>query len=191
MDVVGASVALVVFAPLMLIIAVAIKLTSAGPVLFLQERGGLRGKPFLLCKFRSMTADAEARKQELAPFNERTGPAFKMKDDPRVTPVGRLLRRASLDELPQFFNVLKGDMSLVGPRPLPIEEDQGYEQWHWRRLEAKPGITCLWQVFSRDDHDFDNWVRLDIQYIENMSFWLDVKLLLLTLPAVLSRKGAH
>lgn len=190
-DIVGATLALIVFSPAMLVIALSIKLDSPGPVLFRQQRGGWRGKPFMLIKFRSMTVDAEARKHELVHLNERSGPAFKMTNDPRVTPVGRCLRRTSLDELPQFFNVLKGDMSLVGPRPLPVEEEEGYDQWHWQRLDMKPGITCIWQVYSRDEHDFDNWVRLDIQYIQSFSFWLDLKLMLLTIPAVLSRRGAH
>lgn len=191
MDVLGAIVAILLFGPLMLGIAVAIKLGSPGPVVFKQKRGGVGGKPFMVYKFRTMVPNAESLKKDLLHLNERQGPAFKMKEDPRVTPIGRFLRKTSLDELPQFFNVLHGDMSLVGPRPLPVEEDKGYDQWHRRRLEVKPGLTCIWQISGRDESCFDKWVRQDIQYIHSRSFWLDVKLLLLTVPAVLLRKGAH
>lgn len=191
LDVCVSAVCIVLSAPLMLLIALAVRLTSRGPVIFAQERGGHGGKPFTVYKFRTMVVDAEARKQELLRFNERIGPAFKMKNDPRVTRVGRILRRLSLDELPQLFNVLRGDMSLVGPRPLPVAEDREYAPWQRARLATKPGITGLWQVTSRDKSCFDHWVRLDLQYIESMSFWLDAKILLLTIPAVLSRRGAH
>jgi lipopolysaccharide/colanic/teichoic acid biosynthesis glycosyltransferase len=138
-----------------------------------------------------MTVDAEARRHKLLEFNERNGPAFKMKDDPRITPLGRILRKTSLDELPQFFNVLTGHMSLVGPRPLLVEEHLACDHWHHVRLEVKPGLTCLWQIYSRDESSFDQWVRLDVEYIRRMSFWYDLKLLLLTVPAVLLRKGAQ
>jgi len=191
LDVAGASFCIVLSAPLMLLIALAVRLTSRGPVIFAQERGGCGGRPFKAYKFRSMVADAEERKHELLQFNERKGPAFKMKDDPRVTRVGSVIRCLSLDELPQLFNVLRGDMSLVGPRPLPVAEDREYALWQRARLATKPGITWLWQVTSRDKSCFDHWVRLDLQYIENMSFWQDVRILLLTVPAVLSRRGAH
>lgn len=191
MDIVGASVAIFIFAIPMLFIAIAIRLTSPGPAIFRQVRGGHGGKPFVCYKFRTMVQDAEARKADLLHLNERKGPVFKMKADPRVTKVGAFLRSTSLDELPQFFNVLKGDMSLVGPRPLPIEEDRGYSLWHRYRQMVKPGITCIWQVVSRDESCFDEWVRQDIQYIRNFGFWQDVKLLLLTLPAVLLGRGAH
>lgn len=189
-DLTGALVAIVVFMPFMAGAALAIKLTSPGPVLFRQKRGGHGGKPFVVYKFRTMCIDAEARKAELLQFNERSGVAFKMKRDPRVTPVGRLLRKTSIDELPQLFNVLKGDMSLVGPRPLPVDEEKAYQTWHYRRLDVKPGLTGLWQVSSRDDSDFDKWVRLDLEYIERHGFWFDVWLLLKTIPAVLFRRGA-
>jgi lipopolysaccharide/colanic/teichoic acid biosynthesis glycosyltransferase len=191
MDVVGAAVLIALFAPFMVVIAIAIKFSSSGPVFFVQRRGGRGGKPFSLYKFRSMSIDAELRKRDLMAFNERSGPVFKMKEDPRVTRVGRFIRRTSLDELPQLFNVLKGDMSLVGPRPLPISEEVGYEQWHWRRLDVKPGLTCIWQATSRHISDFDRWVRLDLEYIRRCSFLLDVQLLLMTIPAVLARRGAH
>jgi len=190
MDIAGGFVGLVLFAIPMLLIAAAIRLDSKGPGLFKQKRGGRGGRPFSCYKFRTMGVDAEARKQDLLQYNERSGVAFKMRNDPRVTRVGRLLRKTSLDELPQFFNVLRGDMSLVGPRPLPVSEDQEYDPWHKQRLELKPGITCIWQIYSRDESCFDTWVRQDLQYIRNCSFWLDVKLLLLTVPAVVLRKGA-
>jgi len=191
MDILGAVVGIVLFAPIMLAVAIAIKCTSSGPVLFTQLRGGRGGRPFRVYKFRTMVVDAEARKQEIMHLNERTGPAFKMKSDPRVTRIGAILRKTSIDELPQFFNVLKGDMSLVGPRPLPVDEVRLCDQWHWRRLEVKPGLTCIWQVNGRDQSCFDAWVRQDIEYIRKHSLLLDIKLLLLTIPAVLSRKGAH
>ena len=191
MDICGAVVGLMVFAPVMMTIAIAIKATSTGPVFFKQKRGGMAGKAFYLYKFRSMTTDAEARKADLMKFNERSGVAFKMTDDPRVTRIGSFIRKTSLDELPQLFNVLMGDMSIVGPRPLPVNEEEAYSVWHWRRLDVKPGLTCIWQVTSRHDRDFDRWVRLDIEYIRDISFWLDVSLILRTIPAVLLQRGAH
>lgn len=190
LDVAGAASILIVAAPVMIAVAVAIKITSPGPVLFSQKRGGLGGKPFSLYKFRSMSVDAEARKAELMKFNERSGPVFKMTQDPRVTAVGKFIRKTSLDELPQLFNVLLGDMSLVGPRPLPKSEEKGYDHWHWRRLDVKPGLTCIWQVTSRHDRDFDRWVRLDLEYIEKHSLLLDLQLLCKTIPAVLAQRGA-
>lgn len=191
MDFGGALAGLIAFAPVMIAIAIAIKATSKGPVFFKQKRGGMGGKTFYLYKFRSMTTDAEARKADLLKFNERSGVAFKMKNDPRVTRIGKFIRKTSLDELPQLFNVLLGDMSIVGPRPLPVNEEDGYSVWHWRRLDVKPGLTCIWQVTSRHDRDFDRWVRLDLEYIRKLSFWLDVSLILRTIPAVLLQRGAH
>lgn len=191
MDIAGALFAIIVFGPQMLAIALVIKLTSPGPVLFTQMRGGRGGKPFKVYKFRTMVVDAEQRKLDILHLNERNGPAFKMKNDPRVTSIGRLLRATSMDEMPQFFNVLFGDMSLVGPRPLPVEECSKTDQWHRRRLEVKPGLTCIWQVKGRDRSCFDQWVRQDIEYIEKHSLLLDLKLILQTVPAVLSRRGAH
>lgn len=190
MDVVGAVLALIAFSPVMIATAVAVKVTSKGPVIFRQQRAGLGGRPFTCYKFRSMVVDAEARKAGLLKYNERSGVAFKMTNDPRVTWVGRIIRRTSLDELPQFFNVLKGDMSLVGPRPLPIDEALEQDAWHRARLEITPGITCVWQIRARHNRCFDDWARLDIEYIRRRSFSLDVKLLLLTIPAVLSMRGA-
>ncbi len=191
MDIVGALTGIILFSPIMLAVTIAIKLTSKGPILFKQQRAGLGEKPFTFYKFRSMVNDAEAQKEELIKFNFRTGPAFKMKNDPRVTPVGRFIRKWSLDELPQFFNVLKGEMSLVGPRPLPVKENGECDQWHWIRLEVKPGITCLWQISARHGSDFNDWVRLDVEYVRKLSLMLDLKILLITLPAVVSRKGAY
>ena len=190
MDIVGATGALIVLSPIIVAVAIAVKLTSKGSVIFKQQRAGPSGESFTFYKFRSMVIDAETRKKDLLKYNERTGPAFKMIDDPRVTRVGDFIRKWSLDELPQLFNVLRGDLSLVGPRPLPIEEVSQQTQWQNKRLYVTPGITCLWQVYARHDKSFDRWVRLDIKYVLRRSWLLDLKILLKTLPAVLSRKGA-
>ncbi|MFZ2493458.1 MAG: sugar transferase [Thermoanaerobaculia bacterium] len=177
--------------PAIVVAALAIRITSPGSVLYKQKRIGLNGRIFTLYKFRTMIADADARRDEVAHLNEMNGPAFKAVNDPRVTPVGRWLRRFSLDELPQLWNVLKGDMSLVGPRPPIPEEVASYHRWHRRRLSMKPGLTCLWQVSGRNQiADFDRWMKLDLQYIDNWSPSLDMKILLRTIPAVLSGKGA-
>ena len=176
--------------PIILVAAIAIRLTSPGSVLFKQERIGLNGRIFTLYKFRTMIEDAHSRRHEVSHLNEMTGPVFKMRKDPRVTPVGRLLRKFSLDELPQLWNVLKGDMSLVGPRPPIPEEVASYHRWHRRRLSMKPGLTCLWQVSGRNEVDFDRWMQLDLQYIDNWSPSLDLKILLRTIPTVLSGRGA-
>jgi exopolysaccharide biosynthesis polyprenyl glycosylphosphotransferase len=191
LDVAVSGVMLALAAPIIVVSALVIKLTSPGSVLFKQRRMGLNGRLFTLYKFRTMIEDAHARREEVAHLNEMNGPAFKLKDDPRVTTVGRFLRRFSLDELPQFWNVLKGDMSLVGPRPPIPEEVAAYHRWHRRRLSMKPGLTCLWQVSGRNDiADFDRWMQLDLQYIDNWSPTLDLKILLRTIPAVLLGKGA-
>lgn len=182
--------AIIIFSPLFLIIAIAVKLTSKGPIFYKQQRAGLGGVPFAMLKFRTMKVGAEEMKAELYSFNERTGPVFKMEKDPRVTRMGKILRQWSLDELPQFINVLKGEMSIVGPRPPTLDEVEQYHNWHNYRLEMRPGITCIWQVYARHDKSFDNWVRLDIKYRQEQSFLLDLKLIALTLPAVLSRRGA-
>ncbi|HLV60507.1 MAG TPA: sugar transferase [Fredinandcohnia sp.] len=190
-DIVVSAVALVLCAPLFLVIAIAIKLDSPGPVFFGQVRSGLNGRRFTLWKFRSMVVDAEKRLAALRDKNEMSGPVFKMKDDPRVTRVGRFLRRTSLDELPQFWNVLVGQMSVVGPRPpLPSEVDR-YERWHRRRLSVKPGITCIWQVSGRNEIDFEDWMKLDLAYIDQWSLWLDIKIVLRTIPAVIFGRGAR
>jgi exopolysaccharide biosynthesis polyprenyl glycosylphosphotransferase len=192
MDLAGALIALALaFVPMMLI-ALVIKLTSPGPVFFRQKRAGLNGQPFTMYKFRSMTSDAEQLQAELAALNEMSGPVFKIAKDPRITRVGRFLRKSSLDELPQLFNVLRGEMSLVGPRPLPVGEVARFDDVaHRRRLSVKPGLTCLWQVRGRNQiTDFKDWVRLDLEYIDNWSLWLDVKILLRTIPVVFTGAGA-
>lgn len=176
--------------PLVLLVAVAIKLSSGGSVLFRQTRCGLNGRYFTLYKFRTMVRDAESQRNELLHLNEMAGPAFKLRRDPRVTRVGRLLRKFSLDELPQLWNVLRGDMSLVGPRPPIPEEVAQYERWQRRRLSMKPGLTCLWQISGRNQVDFDRWMELDLQYIDTWSPMLDVKILLKTIPVVLTGRGA-
>ena len=189
LDIVGASVGLVLLWPVLLLAAVAIKLDSAGPVFFTQTRKGLGGRPFRMVKFRSMVTDAESRKRELLPLNEQDGPAFKLKSDPRTTAVGRWLRATSIDELPQLWNVLKGDMSLVGPRPLPCDESDACRGWHRRRLDVTPGLTCTWQVKGRSKVSFTQWMRMDAGYASSLSPWNDLKLLLRTVPAVLLGKN--
>lgn len=189
----GALILLLLFALPMLIAAVAVKLSSPGPVFFRQRRAGLNGLPFSMLKFRSMVSNAEQLKQELAALNEMSGPVFKVTNDPRVTRVGRFLRKWSLDEFPQLFNVLRGEMSLVGPRPLPLDEVARFDDpAHRRRLSVKPGLTCLWQISGRNNvRDFGEWVRLDLEYIDNWSIWLDIEILLRTVPAVVSGAGAR
>lgn len=188
---VGASLLLMpLLAPLLLIIAAWIRLDSPGPAIYRQVRCGLNGRKFTLYKFRSMHRGAEGERENLVSFNIMDGPVFKMKDDPRVTRMGRFLRRTSLDELPQLFNVLKGDMSFVGPRPPLPEEVDRYEGWQRRRLSMQPGITGLWQVSGRNDLDFNQWMKLDLKYIDEWSMWLDFKILLKTIPVVLWGKGA-
>lgn len=190
-DILGAVIGLVVLSPLFLALAIAIKLDSPGPVIFKQTRVGRNRKEFTCYKFRSMYVDAEARLEALRERNEASGPLFKIKDDPRRTRVGQFLRRTSLDELPQLWNVLRGEMSLIGPRPAIPSEVEAYEPWHLRRLEVAPGITGLWQVSGRSDLTFDEMVLLDVYYIENWSPLLDLTILLRTIPTVLSGKGAY
>jgi len=183
LDLGGALIGLVVLSPVLAAIAIAIKAGDGGPVLFRQERVGLHGRPFSLVKFRSMVVDAEARRAGLEGRNALNGPVFKVDDDPRITRAGRFLRRLSLDELPQLWNVLLGQMSLVGPRPPLPEEVADYDLWHRRRLSMKPGITGLWQVRGRRDPEFDRWVEADLEYIDRWSLWLDVQILFRTIPA--------
>ena len=192
MDSVGSFVVLVAGWWVFAILALLIKVTSPGPVLFRQMRSGINGRPFTLYKFRTMVTNAEQLKHELAAMNEMSGPVFKITNDPRVTPIGKFLRKYSLDELPQFFNVLRGEMSLVGPRPLPVDEVKRFNDLaHRRRLSVKPGLTCLWQISGRNNvSDFQDWVRLDLEYIDNWSIWLDLSILSRTLPAVLAGTGA-
>lgn len=190
MDFVVSLVMLIVLSPLLLVIALLIKFTSPGPVFFKQERMGMNKRKFKLIKFRSMVVDAEQRKKDLAALNEQEGPVFKIKNDPRITPIGRFIRKTSIDELPQLINVIKGEMSLVGPRPpLPTEVDQ-YDWIYRRRLSIKPGLTCLWQVGGRNNIPFSRWMELDREYIDNWSIWLDIKILLKTIPVVLFGRGA-
>ena len=190
LDIVFSALFLASFSWLYLGIAAMIKLTSKGPVLFRQERVGRNGRRFTFYKFRSMVLDADRRKAELQHLNEMDGPVFKIKNDPRVTRVGRFLRKFSLDELPQMWNVLRGDMSLVGPRPPVPSEVEKYESWARRRLSVRPGITCLWQVSGRNSINFQQWMELDLAYIDNWTLGLDFKILLKTVPAVLGGRGA-
>lgn len=191
-DFFGALTLLLLVSPILLTVALMIRLSSPGPILFRQQRCGLNGKPFTMLKFRTMVTDAEQRQHELAALNEMGGPVFKVTNDPRVTPIGKFLRRYSLDEFPQLLNVLRAEMSLVGPRPLPVHEVERFDDpSHRRRLSVKPGLTCLWQVSGRNNvRDFKEWVRLDLEYIDNWSLWLDLKILFRTIPVVLTGTGA-
>jgi len=189
LDIILGLALLVVASPAMLVIAILIKATSRGPVIFAQRRVGLYGRPFTMYKFRSMIQDAEERLDEVRDLNEADGPAFKIATDPRVTPVGRWLRRYSLDELPQLWNVLRGDMSLVGPRPPLPREVENYQRWQRRRLSMRPGITCIWQVSRTRHTSFEKWMEYDLHYIDNWSLWLDLKIILRTIPAVLMGRG--
>ena len=190
-DYVASLILIAVSSPLMLIAALMIKLTSKGPALFVQKRLGLNKHHFGVYKFRTMYPDAEKRQAELEYLNEVKGAAFKIRNDPRITPIGKILRKTSIDELPQLFNVLKGEMSLVGPRPLPIRDYEGFNKdWHRRRFSVRPGITCLWQISGRSNISFERWMELDMEYIDNWTLWLDMKILLGTIPAVLKGSGA-
>ena len=191
MDIVLSLGLIIALTPVFLIVALLIKLTSPGTVFFVQKRLGLNKRMFDMYKFRTMAPDAEKKQAELEQLNEVKGAAFKIKNDPRITPMGKFLRKTSIDELPQLFNVLKGYMSLVGPRPLPVRDYEGFDQdWHRRRFSVRPGITCLWQISGRSDISFDRWMELDMEYIDNWSLWLDFKILLGTIPAVLKGSGA-
>lgn len=191
LDVAVSLLLMLITSPVMLVTAFLVKATSSGPILFRQKRCGLNGRVFMLYKFRSMISDAEEKKKGLEERNEMVGPAFKIKDDPRVTGVGRFIRNASIDELPQLWNVLKGDMSIVGPRPPLLEEVAEYARWQRRKLSMKPGLTCLWQVNGRNKvRHFDDWARLDLQYIDKWSLKLDLMIFLKTVGVVLFRKGA-
>ena len=191
-DFFGSLILILATAPLMLFVALLIKVTTPGPVFFRQQRSGLNGAPFNIFKFRTMATNAEQFQHELAAMNEMTGPVFKVTNDPRITPLGKFLRKYSLDELPQLFNVVRGEMSLVGPRPLPVNEVKRFNDLaHRRRLSVKPGLTCLWQIQGRNKiSDFKEWVRLDLEYIDNWSIWLDLVILLRTIPAVFAGTGA-
>ena len=190
-DLAVAAAALVLLIPIIPLIAVMIKLDTPGPVFYRQQRVGRRGRVFDFYKFRSMFADADERKKEVEALNEQDGPVFKVRSDPRVTSVGRFLRRSSLDEIPQIFNVVKGQMSIVGPRPPLPSEVLRYQPWHRKRLEVTPGITCLWQISGRSHVSFNEWMRLDMEYIKQRSLRTDLLILLKTIPAVIARKGAY
>ncbi|WP_291677251.1 sugar transferase [Clostridium sp.] len=189
-DVVCSFMGVIVLSPLFIIIAIIIKTNSKGPVFFSQKRVGKNGKEFDMYKFRSMVVNAEELKEKLAAKNEMSGPMFKMKDDPRVTKVGKFIRKTSIDELPQLWNVLKGDMSLVGPRPSLPKEVAQFESWMYKRLEVKPGLTCYWQVSGRNNIDFEDWMKLDIRYVEERSLFVDIKLILKTIFVLFGDKNA-
>ena len=191
LDLLGASLGLLLSSPLLLIAAVLIKLESRGPVIYRSIRIGRGARPFMFLKLRSMVDGADQYRHKLSHLNEADGPVFKIADDPRVTRIGRLLRMTSVDEIPQLWNVLRGEMSLVGPRPPIAEEVVQYEPWQLRRLDVVPGITCLWQISGRSRIGFQEWMRLDLEYIRHRSFQLDLKILIRTIPAVLSREGAY
>ena len=190
LDIVGAVVGLIISSPIFALVALTIIIDDGRPVLFRQDRAGLHGRPFPIVKFRSMRRNADEERASLRDRNEISGGAsFKLTDDPRVTRSGRLLRRTSIDELPQLWNVLIGEMSLVGPRPHPFDDVAGYAEWHHRRLDMKPGITGLWQVSARSDPDFDTWVQLDLEYIDHWTLSGDLRILLKTIPAVIRASG--
>jgi exopolysaccharide biosynthesis polyprenyl glycosylphosphotransferase len=190
-DVIFSAIAIVLLSPVFVITALLVKFSSDGPILFRQERMGVNKRRFKILKFRTMVPDAEKMMAELEDRNEASGPVFKIKKDPRITPIGRILRRTSMDELPQLFNVLKGEMSLVGPRPLPVRDFEGFsEDWQRRRFSVPPGITCLWQVSGRSSLSFEQWMKLDLQYLDEWSFWLDMRILAMTVSAVVKGSGA-
>jgi lipopolysaccharide/colanic/teichoic acid biosynthesis glycosyltransferase len=191
LDILGASFGLLLLWPIFLLTAVAIKSTASGPVLFRQRRVGLGGKPFIMYKFRTMVMTAERQQEQLMALNEQQGPVFKIRNDPRITRLGRLLRTTSIDELPQLWNVLKGEMSLVGPRPPLEKEVRQYQRWQRQRLDVTPGLTCIWQVQGRSTIAFTEWMRMDLRYVRSRSILRDIGLLLRTVPAVLFRRGAN
>jgi exopolysaccharide biosynthesis polyprenyl glycosylphosphotransferase len=190
-DIVASILILILLMPIIPLIALMIRLDSPGPVFYRQDRVGEGGRIFKFLKFRSMYHGADQRLSELAARNEQSGPVFKIRSDPRITSVGRFLRRSSLDEIPQIFNVLNGDMSIVGPRPPLPSEVERYLPWQRRRLEVKPGITCLWQISGRSQISFDEWMRLDMEYLKTRSFQTDLLIFLKTIPAVIARRGAY
>lgn len=190
LDIIASALGLIILSPILLVVAILIRLESRGPAIFSQKRIGLNKKEFKMYKFRSMVKNAEELKEKLAKENEMSGPMFKMKNDPRVTKVGRFIRKTSIDELPQLINVLKGEMSLVGPRPSLPKEVYEFEPWMLKRLSVKPGLTCYWQVSGRNNIDFENWMKLDLQYVNDRSFWLDLKLIFKTARVLFGDKNA-
>lgn len=189
-DIIGSLTGLLLLSPVLIIVSILIKLESDGPIIFSQDRIGYKGKKFKMYKFRSMVVNAEELKKKLAEQNEMSGPMFKMKNDPRVTKVGKFIRKTSIDELPQLINILRGEMSLVGPRPSLPKEVKEFEPWMMERLEVKPGLTCYWQVYGRNDIDFEDWMKLDIKYVRERSFWLDIKLIFKTVFVLFGDKHA-
>lgn len=189
-DIIGAGSGLLLLSPVIAIVSCAVKFTSKGPIFFSQKRVGKNGQLFDMYKFRSMVVNAEELKEKLANQNEMSGPMFKMKDHPRVTKVGKFIRKTSLDELPQLWNVLKGDMSLVGPRPSLPKEVKQFEKWMYKRLTVKPGLTCYWQVSGRNNIDFEDWMKLDISYVEDRNLWIDIKLIFKTVFVLFGDKNA-
>ena len=190
LDVIASFLGLVILSPILLIVAILIKLESKGPAIFAQSRIGLNGKEFKMYKFRSMVQNAEELKEKLAKQNEMSGPMFKIKNDPRVTKVGKFIRKTSIDELPQLLNILKGDMTLVGPRPSLPREVEKFESWMLKRLEVKPVLPCYWQVSGRNNIDFYEWMKLDLKYVNDMGFWLDIKLIFKTVAVLFGDKNA-
>ncbi len=191
MDVLLSAVALVCLSPVFLLTAAAIKIEDKGPIFFSQLRAGKGGKPFKIYKFRSMHVDADGKLPEMLKDNEQTGPVFKIKDDPRITKVGKVIRRFSIDELPQLINIIKGDMSIVGPRPILAFQMEACNQHERQRFIVQPGLTCYWQISGRANVKWEDWVELDLKYIEDMSLWTDFKIILKTIPAVFDREGAY
>ena len=190
-DIIGAGLGLILLSPIIAIVACAVKFTSKGPVFFSQKRVGKNGELFEMYKFRSMVVNAEELKENLEEQNEMSGPMFKIKDDPRITKVGKFIRKTSIDELPQLWNILKGDMSLVGPRPSLPKEVEQFDNWMFKRLSVRPGLTCYWQVSGRNNIDFEDWMKLDIKYVEERNFWIDIKLIFKTVFVLFGDKNAH
>ena len=190
-DIIGAGLGLILLSPIIAIVACAVKFTSKGPVFFSQKRVGKNGELFEMYKFRSMVVNAEELKENLEDQNEMSGPMFKIKDDPRITKVGKFIRKTSIDELPQLWNILKGDMSLVGPRPSLPKEVEQFDNWMFKRLSVRPGLTCYWQVSGRNNIDFEDWMKLDVKYVEERNFWIDIKLIFKTVFVLFGDKNAH
>ena len=190
-DIIGAGLGLILLSPIIAIVACAVKVTSKGPIFFSQKRVGKNGELFEMYKFRSMVVNAEELKENLEDQNEMSGPMFKIKDDPRITKVGKFIRKTSIDELPQLWNILKGDMSLVGPRPSLPKEVEQFDNWMFKRLSVRPGLTCYWQVSGRNNIDFEDWMKLDISYVEDRNIWIDIKLIFKTIFVLFGDKNAH
>ena len=190
-DIIGAGLGLILLSPIIAIVACAVKVTSKGPRFFAQKRVGKNGELLEMYKFRSMVVNAEELKENLEEQNEMSGPMFKIKDDPRITKVGKFIRKTSIDELPQLWNILKGDMSLVGPRPSLPKEVEQFDNWMFKRLSVRPGLTCYWQVSGRNNIDFEDWMKLDVKYVEERNFWIDIKLIFKTVFVLFGDKNAH